>query len=220
MLPARENLTLSAAAQYVAARCRVSVAAARAAIKGALEDIALVATGRQGIYARSNITNFDWRHAAIDWDASSAMVRGRFVHPSWDEIELSRFQIDRWLQIAERRRAHRAASPSRNRQEPAPGGSGGAKPAGDTAIERSGKSAARRDPGEEAVIKFRIEQVYAAARRLCAKKGFVPELAVLAEELEGMGDYGADAIRHILAGTYKPAKDRGYGRFEWKPPRR
>jgi hypothetical protein len=133
MLPARENLTLSAAAQYVATRCRTSIDAARAAIKGALEDAALNPTGRKtATSTRSNIEFFDWQKAVIAWEASSAEVRGRYVSPSWSEIELSRFQIDQWLRIAELR----AASSGRNRQ--------GTKPAS-LALVGPGKNVARTE---------------------------------------------------------------------------
>jgi hypothetical protein len=210
MLPTRENLTLSAAARYVATRCRDSVAAARAAIAGALMDVALIATGRRGIYARSDITGFDWRRAAIDWDASSAMVRGRYVHPSWTEIELSRFQIDRWLRIAEPRRV----------ESPGLGGASlGSQHTGGTAIAVPNKNAAPRDPEKEAKLRSRIQAVLTAAQRFCTKRGKPMELAVLAEALEGKGGYSAGSIRLILNGTYKPAKSRGYPSFKWKDPK-
>ena len=140
------------------------------------------------------------------------MVRGRYVHSLWTEIEISRFQIDRWLRIAERRRADRAASPGRDRQ--------GSLPAGSTAIAISDKNAARRDPGQEAEIKSRIQEVHAAAQRLCAKAERAIELEPLAAELDETRNYKAETIRQILNGTYGPAKRRGFGPFEWKGPKR
>jgi hypothetical protein len=77
-----------------------------------------------------------------------------------------------------------------------------------------------RDLGQEAEIKSRIQQVHAAAQRLCAEKGRAIEFEPLAEALKGTGNYKARTIRQILNGTYKPAKIRGFGPFEWKRPKR
>ena len=77
-----------------------------------------------------------------------------------------------------------------------------------------------RDLGQEAEIKFRIQQIHAAAHRVCTEKGRAIEFEPLAEEIKGTGNYKARTIRQILNGTYKPAKIRGFGPFEWKRPKR
>jgi hypothetical protein len=77
-----------------------------------------------------------------------------------------------------------------------------------------------KDRKHEAEIRARIQAVHAAARRRCAKKGGPMELAVLAEALKGTAGYRVNTIRAILNGTYRAAKRRGFGPFEWRRPKR
>jgi hypothetical protein len=83
-----------------------------------------------------------------------------------------------------------------------------------------GRQPRAKDRKQEAKIGAGIEAVHAAARRYCTEKGRAIEFKALAEALEGKGDYKAGSIRLILNGTYGPAKRRGFGPFEWKPPKR
>jgi hypothetical protein len=72
------------------------------------------------------------------------------------------------------------------------------------------------DPRQDADIKARIQQVHAAAQKVCNQKDRAIGLKTLAEAIKRTGGYGADTIRSILNGTYEPARVRGFRRFVWK----
>jgi hypothetical protein len=78
-------------------------------------------------------------------------------------------------------------------------------------------------PEKTLALQNRIEKVHAVARRLWGQQKTHPEFAVMAAELakpQHQLGYSEETIRHILNGTYPPAKKLEFGRFELKSPNR
>ena len=75
-----------------------------------------------------------------------------------------------------------------------------------------------QDTNQAALLRSRIESVFAAAKRLCDERKRKVEFSPMAEKLKGTGGYKAPTIRQILNGTYPPAKRRGIGAVVCMPP--
>jgi hypothetical protein len=111
-LPKKDGLSLVEGTRHVAETCGVEDQAAQTALADALRDGALTAWGSSA-HRREPIPIEDWRAASIDWNASRAGRRsaGHSVQYRRTEIEISRRQIDGWIQRAQPTTARAQAAP-------------------------------------------------------------------------------------------------------------